>query len=121
MYRGRRAITCAVAKALDRFGDSGGGDLNRIKNPDRIHPGQLIRLPAEANDQGVRAHADGRLVARPGGPTTRRPAEPGPARPTPDAPAPSAQPETPQPATPAQPGSGTLGGGTGRQTDGDGR
>ncbi|MGC4894513.1 LysM peptidoglycan-binding domain-containing protein [Micromonospora sp. DT31] len=49
--------------------------LNRIGDPDRIRPGQLIRLPESAVDTGARRHAAGRLVvtaadsapARPGG------------------------------------------------------
>ncbi len=37
--------------------------LNKLRNPDRIRPGQLIKLPEEAHDQGSRQHATGRLVA----------------------------------------------------------
>ncbi|MBQ1050908.1 LysM peptidoglycan-binding domain-containing protein [Micromonospora sp. C51] len=37
--------------------------LNKLRDPDQIHPGQLINLPAEARDQGSRSHATGRLVA----------------------------------------------------------
>ncbi|WFE45499.1 LysM peptidoglycan-binding domain-containing protein [Verrucosispora sp. WMMD1129] len=37
--------------------------LNKLRDPDQIHPGQLIKLPAEARDQGSRSHATGRLVA----------------------------------------------------------
>lgn len=60
--------------------------LNKLRDPDRIRPGQLITLPAEARDQGSRSHATGRLVA-----PKLRPA-PGPATPertesTPSAPA----------------------------------
>ncbi|MEG3633067.1 LysM peptidoglycan-binding domain-containing protein [Micromonospora palythoicola] len=43
--------------------------LNELRDPDRIRPGQLIKLPEEAHDQGSRQHATGRLVApkpRPG-------------------------------------------------------
>ena len=38
--------------------------LNKLRDPDRIHPGQLIKLPTEAHDQGSRPHATGRLVTR---------------------------------------------------------
>ncbi|MFI7431692.1 LysM peptidoglycan-binding domain-containing protein [Micromonospora sp. NPDC049836] len=49
--------------------------LNRIADPDRIHPGQLLKLPERAVDGGVRRHATGRLVVTP----TQPPAEtPGP-------------------------------------------
>ncbi|MBQ1027411.1 LysM peptidoglycan-binding domain-containing protein [Micromonospora sp. C95] len=37
--------------------------LNKLRDPDRIRPGQLIKLPEEAHDQGSRPHATGRLVA----------------------------------------------------------
>ncbi|GAB3187246.1 LysM domain-containing protein [Micromonospora palomenae] len=37
--------------------------LNRLQDADRIRPGQLIKLPARAEDDGVRTHATGRLVA----------------------------------------------------------
>ncbi|MET8906238.1 LysM peptidoglycan-binding domain-containing protein [Micromonospora sp. NPDC004551] len=50
--------------------------LNRLADPDRIRPGQLIRLPERAVDAGARPHATGRLVVTPAGPS--RPA-PGPA------------------------------------------
>ncbi|RIV38871.1 LysM peptidoglycan-binding domain-containing protein [Micromonospora radicis] len=52
--------------------------LNDLRNPDRIRPGQLIKLPTEARDQGARAHATGRLVSPDTAPV--RPA-PGPADP----------------------------------------
>ncbi|RKN48277.1 LysM peptidoglycan-binding domain-containing protein [Micromonospora endolithica] len=94
----------AVAERyLDRFGDYRElADLNRIADPDRIHPGQLLRLPADADDHGVRPHATGRVVARPGGPAAERPAKPAPARP-----APAPEVGTPQPATPAPPAAET--------------
>ena len=38
--------------------------LNKLDDPDRIRPGQLLRLPSEAADQGARRHATGRLVSR---------------------------------------------------------
>ncbi|MFI6758447.1 LysM peptidoglycan-binding domain-containing protein [Micromonospora sp. NPDC050417] len=37
---------------------------NEIRNPDRIKPGQLLHLPADAEDRGRREHATG-LVATP--------------------------------------------------------
>ncbi|MDG4794929.1 LysM peptidoglycan-binding domain-containing protein [Micromonospora sp. WMMD1082] len=71
--------------------------LNELRDPDLIRPGQLIKLPAEARDQGSRSHATGRLVAPKARPT------PGPA--TPD----RAERERPTPPTPGgavdQPGS----------------
>ncbi|SCL16427.1 LysM peptidoglycan-binding domain-containing protein [Micromonospora inyonensis] len=60
--------------------------LNKLGDPDRIHPGQLLRLPDQAADAGARPHATGRLVNRP----SPRPAPP------PAAPAPDQVPETPQ-------------------------
>ncbi|MGN9803029.1 LysM peptidoglycan-binding domain-containing protein [Micromonospora sp. L32] len=45
--------------------------LNRLHDADRIRPGQLIKLPARAEDGGARTHATGRLVA--GQPTPRKP------------------------------------------------
>ncbi|MBB5110967.1 LysM repeat protein [Micromonospora echinospora] len=36
--------------------------LNRLADPDRIRPGQLITLPDGATDSGARRHATGRLV-----------------------------------------------------------
>ncbi|MFI6821321.1 LysM peptidoglycan-binding domain-containing protein [Micromonospora sp. NPDC050187] len=53
--------------------------LNKLGDPDRIHPGQLIRLPHQADDGGARPHATGRLVDKP----SPRPAPP-PASPVPD-------------------------------------
>ncbi|MFG2106027.1 LysM peptidoglycan-binding domain-containing protein [Micromonospora chersina] len=50
--------------------------LNRLADPDRIRPGQLLRLPEGAVDAGARRHATGRLVVTPASPS--RPA-PGPA------------------------------------------
>ncbi|MER7455462.1 LysM peptidoglycan-binding domain-containing protein [Micromonospora sp. NPDC126480] len=59
---------------LDSFGEYPAlARLNRLADPNRIHPGQLLRLPAEAQDRGVRPHATGRLVARP---TPQRPVAP---------------------------------------------
>ncbi|WP_406077714.1 LysM peptidoglycan-binding domain-containing protein [Micromonospora sp. NBC_00858] len=54
---------------LDEFADYRRlAELNRLDDPDRIHPGQLLRLPAEAADQGARPHATGRLAGRPAAP-----------------------------------------------------
>ncbi|MFF0654958.1 LysM peptidoglycan-binding domain-containing protein [Micromonospora tulbaghiae] len=36
--------------------------LNRLADPDRIRPGQLITLPEGATDSGARRHATGRVV-----------------------------------------------------------
>ncbi|MFI7552137.1 LysM peptidoglycan-binding domain-containing protein [Micromonospora sediminimaris] len=59
--------------------------LNKLRDPDRIRPGQLIKLPEEARDQGARPHATGRLVApkpRPTpGPERTEPTRPAPAKP----------------------------------------
>ncbi|PZF90662.1 LysM peptidoglycan-binding domain-containing protein [Micromonospora deserti] len=58
---------------LDEFGDYRRlATLNRLADPDRIRPGQLIRLPDEARDRGTRPHATGRLVARPAASTPGR-------------------------------------------------
>ncbi|WP_422753843.1 LysM peptidoglycan-binding domain-containing protein [Micromonospora sp. WMMD708] len=49
--------------------------LNDLRDADRIKPGQLIRLPAEADDTGARRHASGRLVpGTPRKPSPRPPA-----------------------------------------------
>ncbi|SCL38043.1 LysM domain-containing protein [Micromonospora pallida] len=53
--------------------------LNKLGDPDRIYPGQTLRLPDRANDGGTRPHATGRLVNKP----SPRPAPP-PASPVPD-------------------------------------
>ncbi|GIJ22338.1 LysM peptidoglycan-binding domain-containing protein [Micromonospora lutea] len=59
--------------------------LNKLRDPDRIRPGQLIKLPQEAHDQGSRPHATGRLVApkpRPTpGPERTEQTRPAPAKP----------------------------------------
>ncbi|MGK5441387.1 LysM peptidoglycan-binding domain-containing protein [Micromonospora sp. URMC 105] len=75
--------------------------LNRLQDADRIRPGQLIKLPARAEDDGARKHATGRLVA---GPATPRKPSPHP---------PAASPTEPPRSTPApdeQAGPGTPGG-----------
>ncbi|MEH0842474.1 LysM peptidoglycan-binding domain-containing protein [Micromonospora sp. CPCC 205711] len=56
--------------------------LNRLPDADRIHPGQLIKLPAGADDTGTRRHAAGHLV------TPRKPA-PHPPATSPTAPKPT--------------------------------
>ncbi|RAO29523.1 5'-nucleotidase [Micromonospora saelicesensis] len=64
---------------LDEFGDYRQlAKLNKLDDPDRIRPGQLLRLPTEAADQGARQHATGRLVDRP---AAQKPPAP---RPTPE-------------------------------------
>ncbi|MEV0425125.1 LysM domain-containing protein [Micromonospora sp. NPDC050495] len=73
--------------------------LNRIADPDRIHPGQLLKLPERAVDGGVRRHATGRLVVTP----TQPPAE----TPGPD-----------ESATPGGSGTTSAGGGSGRTSAG---
>lgn len=75
--------------------------LNHLRDADRIRPGQLIKLPARAEDDGAREHATGRLVA---GPATPRKPSPHP---------PAASPKEPPRSTPApdeQAGPGTPGG-----------
>ncbi|WP_431728274.1 LysM peptidoglycan-binding domain-containing protein [Verrucosispora sp. TAA-831] len=67
--------------------------LNKLRDPDRIRPGQLITLPSDANDQGARPHATGRLVG-----AQARPA-PEQSRPTPSKPD-VEQPESPAPTPP---------------------
>ncbi|SBT53771.1 LysM peptidoglycan-binding domain-containing protein [Micromonospora narathiwatensis] len=68
--------------------------LNRLTDPDRIHPGQLLKLPEGAVDDGARRHAAGRLVDKP-------PARPAPAPRTPAAgpAAPGGAPGTTKPST----------------------
>lgn len=79
---------------LDEFGDYRQlAKLNKLDDPDRIRPGQLLRLPSEAADQGAREHASGRLVGRP-------------AAPKPPAPRPAPEPAAPERVDPAPP-SGT--------------
>ncbi|GIJ79408.1 LysM domain-containing protein [Micromonospora phaseoli] len=59
--------------------------LNKLRDPDQIRPGQLIKLPSQAKDQGSRPHATGRLVApkaRPA-PAPATPERAGDIRPTP--------------------------------------
>ncbi|BCJ59205.1 hypothetical protein Jiend_26270 [Micromonospora endophytica] len=90
---------------LDEFGDYRElAALNRLRDPDRIRPGQLITLPTEAADQGSRAHATGRLVARVAPPSSPSPAAPERTESRKPSPSPSGSP-TPQPGSPTpQPG-----------------
>ncbi|MFC4109704.1 LysM peptidoglycan-binding domain-containing protein [Micromonospora zhanjiangensis] len=92
--------------------------LNKIRNPDRIRPGQLLRLPPRAADHGVREHATGLVAVPPapggraGSPPESEPADPPvvvPARPAPDV----------VPAQPVEDGS-TIGVGAARQGPSDG-
>ncbi|MFJ8686174.1 LysM peptidoglycan-binding domain-containing protein [Micromonospora wenchangensis] len=71
--------------------------LNDLHDADRIRPGQLIRLPAEADDTGARRHASGHLV--PG--TPRKPS------PRPPATTPGGQADPQQQGAPATPGKPT--------------
>ncbi|GHJ10791.1 hypothetical protein TPA0907_51580 [Micromonospora humidisoli] len=49
--------------------------LNDLRDADRIRPGQLIKLPTEADDTGARRHASGHLVPNtPRKPSPRPPA-----------------------------------------------
>ncbi|MFC8846723.1 MULTISPECIES: LysM peptidoglycan-binding domain-containing protein [unclassified Micromonospora] len=72
--------------------------LNRLGDPDRIRPGQLITLPDGIHDAGARRHATGKLVVRPtmpapGGtvtpPAADAPAAPGATQPSPTPPSPT--------------------------------
>ncbi|ATO15584.1 peptidoglycan-binding protein [Micromonospora sp. WMMA2032] len=47
--------------------------LNRLADPDRIRPGQLIRLPEGAVDSGAQRHANGRLVVTSAQPAPAKP------------------------------------------------
>jgi LysM repeat protein len=58
---------------FDRYGEV--ARLNRLADPDRIRPGQLLKLPEQASDAGARTHATGKLVVRPA-PAPRTPAGP---------------------------------------------
>ncbi|SCE84982.1 LysM domain-containing protein [Micromonospora coriariae] len=76
---------------LDEFADYRRlAQLNRLDDPNRIRPGQLLRLPAEATDQGARSHATGRLVGR--------------SAPKPPAPRPAPERVAPERVAPAVPG-----------------
>ncbi|WP_328341335.1 LysM peptidoglycan-binding domain-containing protein [Micromonospora sp. NBC_00421] len=71
--------------------------LNDLHDANRIRPGQLIRLPAEADDAGARRHAAGHLV-----PGTPRKPSPRPPATTPGNPGGQADPQ--QPGAPGSPG-----------------
>ena len=71
--------------------------INGITNPSLIHPGQLVRLPDGAHDDGYRPHATG-MVA---GPWDAPP--PNPTQPSEDYEPPLADPYVPPPAQPADP------------------
>ncbi|MFY1688657.1 LysM peptidoglycan-binding domain-containing protein [Plantactinospora sp. WMMB782] len=91
--------------------------LNEIGDPDRIRPGQLLHLPPNAEDRGVREHATG-LVATPpppGGwpqavpdqPTAPKAGQPdAPEGGQPDAPQSPADPQPAQPSTAERDGGG---------------
>ncbi|WFE25556.1 LysM peptidoglycan-binding domain-containing protein [Solwaraspora sp. WMMD791] len=83
--------------------------LNEIDDPDRIRAGQLLRLPADATDTGVRPHANG-TVLTPAAPRT--PAPPATEQPAPQPPAagqpPTGQPTTPPPTTDVPSDAGTA-------------
>ncbi|MGC5332437.1 LysM peptidoglycan-binding domain-containing protein [Micromonospora sp. DT62] len=77
VYRVARGdhLGAVAQRYLDEFADYRElAELNRLGDPDRIHPGQLLRLPGDAEDRGARRHATGRLVARPTPPAPARPA-----------------------------------------------
>ncbi|MDO3704005.1 LysM peptidoglycan-binding domain-containing protein [Micromonospora sp. C28SCA-DRY-2] len=78
--------------------------LNRLDDPDRIRPGQLLKLPAQASDRGARPHATGRLVARP-----TRPGHPTPGQVAPGQPNPGQAGAGQQTAAPTTPGRATQG------------
>ncbi|TDC31884.1 LysM peptidoglycan-binding domain-containing protein [Micromonospora sp. KC213] len=92
--------------------------LNRLADPDRIHPGQLIKLPAQATDGGAREHATGRVVATPPRKPSPHPLSNPPAETrqtaTPQAPAQAAMPPAPaSPTGPAREMAGAPAGNTG--------
>ncbi|MFG2054157.1 LysM peptidoglycan-binding domain-containing protein [Micromonospora sp. NPDC048930] len=111
--------------------------LNRLADPDRIHPGQLLKLPEGAVDDGARRHATGQLVVRPASPSRPAPA-PRPPAATPHGPGSTATPLAPSgdgsSVTPHGPGAGVTakpdgpgagstaapGGGSGATADGGG-
>ncbi|GIF48101.1 LysM domain-containing protein [Asanoa ferruginea] len=76
--------------------------INKIKNPDRIFPGQLLRLPDEAADHGYRPHASG-MVINPGVNDGHDPTKPPPTPPKETPPAPPSQPARPKPPTITEP------------------
>nr|MDT0661191.1 LysM domain-containing protein [Micromonospora sp. DSM 115978] len=75
--------------------------LNKIRNPDRIKPGQLLRMPADARDHGLRPHATGLVKVPPPTATTPDAAgQPGAAPSAPGAPSAPADPADPPPVRP---------------------
>lgn len=84
--------------------------LNEIDDPDRIRAGQLLRLPADATDTGVRPHANGTVLTPT--PTPESPAPPAAEQPAPQPPAaqqpPAGQPTTPPPAVDVPSDAGTA-------------
>ncbi|MDG4821874.1 LysM peptidoglycan-binding domain-containing protein [Asanoa sp. WMMD1127] len=72
--------------------------LNKIDDPDRIYPGQLLRLPDEARDRGYRPHASG-MVIQPGIDDGHDPSKPPPAQPE----RPAQPPTQPAPIQPSPP------------------
>ncbi|WP_326550828.1 LysM peptidoglycan-binding domain-containing protein [Micromonospora sp. NBC_01813] len=72
--------------------------LNDLDDPDRIRAGQLLRLPTEATDSGVRAHASGVVLPAPDRPAPQTPPpveQPAPAAPQTEAPPAAEAPEAP--------------------------
>ncbi|MEV4809448.1 LysM peptidoglycan-binding domain-containing protein [Micromonospora avicenniae] len=68
VYRVARGdyLGAVAERYLDEFADYRElARVNRLADPDRIRPGQLLKLPEQATDRGVRPHATGRLVGRP--------------------------------------------------------
>ncbi|PWR06254.1 hypothetical protein DKT68_23020 [Micromonospora acroterricola] len=117
MYRVARGdyLGEVAERYLDEFTDYRRlAELNRLDDPDRIRPGQLIRLPAEATDQGARSHATGRLVSRPAAPKPPAP------RPAPERTAPERVAPAPPSGTEAtgQPPTMTVGAARASTTDG---
>ncbi|MBQ1076107.1 LysM peptidoglycan-binding domain-containing protein [Micromonospora sp. C31] len=105
VYRVARGdhLGAVAQRYLDEFADYRElAALNRLGDPDRIHPGQLLKLPGNAEDGGARRHATGRLVARPTPPAPARPApQPAPGQAAPDRaipPPPAAEAPVPPPA-----------------------
>ncbi|MFV2017369.1 LysM peptidoglycan-binding domain-containing protein [Micromonospora sp. LOL_023] len=76
--------------------------LNDIDDPDRIRAGQLLRLPTEATDSGVRAHASGAVLPVTDQPAPRTPPPAEKPSPTPAAPQTEAPPAADAPQTPAE-------------------
>ncbi|MFV2116131.1 LysM peptidoglycan-binding domain-containing protein [Micromonospora sp. LOL_025] len=105
VYRVARGdhLGAVAQRYLDEFADYRElAELNRLGDPDRIHPGQLLKLPGDAEDRGARRHATGRLVAHPTPPAPARPApQPAPGKVAPERatpPPPAAEAPVPPPA-----------------------